>query len=466
MVERVRCGGAIRKAVAFAIAILWGSLFASPSYARFPCSDSLWALRDSVADKNVRSVSIAPAEWAMAPPIVSLARGTLRLAFDYVGRPPGWLRYRFVRCEKDWRRSDVMPVEYIQGFEVNTVTGYTPSMGSTPGYTHYELLFPNREVRFKLSGNYVIQVIDPYDDSIVLLQRQFAICEDALMGELHMGECSDDNFVESMALEVKLDARSIARTPEQITVYSKQNWHDTRYQELHNERSAGWEKWSYGSLFTLRRNGIWNSGAEWRVLDMRSFDMPGLGVERVRRVGGEFHVEAVVGEPNSRWNPPRADGLKGYYKYGERRNNEEREDAEVTASYAYVYFAFKPSELALDMQDGVPLLIVPGVDGAESGVEMVYSPAREQYEATLYMKQGVYSYRYAFKTASGVDYLLFEGSYPQTQNEYHILCYLRGDADRSDRLVAHIVSGGGGRAKQQHAHAEGGRRTEGGASGW
>lgn len=458
MVRGLGVGILRRTAAICAALVLWCYAGAQRACASFPCSDSAWAMRDSISDARVQSVSLSPTAWSMAPPIVPLNGGTLRLCFDYLGASPGWLRYRFVRCEKDWRRSDAMPMEYLTGFEVNTVSGYTPSTGASPDYTHYELTFPNRDVRFKLSGNYLVQVIDPINDSVVLLQRQFALSEDILQGELSLSGCSDDNFVESTALEVKLKGRSVARTPEQLTVYSKQNWNDPRYQELRYERTAGWEQWTYGSLFTLRRNGVWNNGAEWRVLDLRSLDLPGVGVERIREISVENHVEVTVGEANNRWNPPKADGLKGYYKYGERRGDEEREDAEVTASYAYVYFSLKPSdELSSFSRQGTPLLVVPGIVGAEGGVEMRYSEARGQYEATLYMKQGVYSYRYLWKTSDGIDYLPFEGSYAETQNEYHVLCYLRGDTDRSDRLVAHIVVGDK-RSKQGSTPARGGNQ--------
>lgn len=433
----------VRHAFALCTVAAFAGMFGGPaSYAYFPCCDSAWALRDSVADPHVQSVSLAPADWAMAAPIVSLSSGTLRLAFDYIGPAKGWLRYRFVRCEKDWRRSDARPMEYLAGFEVNTISGYSPSIGATPHYTHYELLFPNRDARLKLSGNYLIQVLDPYDDSVVLLQRQFALSEESLRGELSKSSCSDDDFVESSALELKVGGRALARAPGQISVYCKQSWCDPRYQELRYERTEGLDTWTYGSLFTLRRNGIWNNGAEWRVLDIRSLTLPGTGVERIRSVGGEFHVEATPGEPNSRWKPPRVAGLKGYYSYGEAQGGVARDDAEITASYAYVYFAFKPDgEVPYYGCGDTVLLEIPGVVGAERGLAMRYSEAREQYEATLYMKQGVYSYRYALKTQKGVDYLRFEGSYAETKNEYHLLCYLRGDSDRTDRLVAHFVAG-------------------------
>lgn len=450
MAWRGRLAGAVR-AFVMCLAIASVGIANAPSaHAFFPCCDSVWALRDSVADPRVHSVSLSPVQWSMAAPIVSLSGGRLRLTFDYLGHSPGWLRYRFVRCEKDWRRSDVMPVEYLAGFELNTVSGYTPSVGATPDYTHYELIFPNRDVQFKLSGNYVIQVLDPYDDSVVLLQRQFALSEESLSAELSTSGCSDDNFVESTALELKVDGRALARAPGQITVYSKQSWYDPRYQELRYERTAGWENWAFGSLFTLRRNGIWNNGAPWRVLDIRSFDLPGTGVERIRSVGGEFHVEATPGEPNSRWSSPRTQGLKGYYSYGEARGGEMRSDAEVTASYAYVYFAFKPDGMGSSFAPlEAVILEIPGVVGAARGVAMRYSEARGQYEATLYMKQGVYSYRYVALTPRGKDYLRLEGSYAETKNEYHFLCYLRGDSDRTDRLVAHIVTGNEKRRRQQ-----------------
>ena len=80
------------------VCALWGGVGVYPALADFPCSDSAWAMRDSVGDGNVRSVSIAPVGWGMAPPIVSFAGGRLRLTFDYMGPAPGWFRYRFVRC--------------------------------------------------------------------------------------------------------------------------------------------------------------------------------------------------------------------------------------------------------------------------------------------------------------------------------------------------------------------------------
>lgn len=429
---------------------------------QFPNWDAPGALRDTVTDKNIYSVSIAPASWPLAAPIIGLGRlDRLRLSFDYMGFSPGGMRYRFIHCDRNWQPSNLLVSDYVEGYPINRLDNYSPSVGISPGYTHYELIFPNRDARLKISGNYVIQILHPYIDTIVLVQRQFAVTEDAIRGELTTRSCSDDDFIESTAIEVKYTAQTVASTPDQLAVYSKQNWYDPRYITLRHEPLGQRNSWAYGSHFTLKRNGIWNNGAEWRILDIRSLAMPGEGVSRIQRMEGAYHVEATIDTPNDKWTAPEKPDLNSYWAYG--RDNtpsgapfepNRKDDAQVTSDYVYVYFTLKmDANDIFNSYEGIPILFIPGATGLERGVQMSYSATREQYEATVLLKQGVYNYRYALLQADGLAFFPIEKSYQQTQNEFHILCYFQGIGDRADRLISHLVYGQNEEQRQQKQQA-------------
>ena len=81
--------------------------------------------------------------------------------------------------------------------------------------------------------------------------------------------------------------------------------------------------------------------------------------------------------------------------------------------------------------------------GAAQGdrIPMRYNAAREQYEVSLRLKQGVYSYRYVQVSGmlQGCEAVCpLEGCFSETTNEYAALVYYCAPADRYDRLVGFL----------------------------
>jgi hypothetical protein len=69
--------------------------------------------------------------------------------------------------------------------------------------------------------------------------------------------------------------------------------------------------------------------------------------------------------------------------------------------------------------------------------KMTYNYEKKAYETTLYLKQGYYSYMYAFLPhgAKSADVSFLEGSHSQTQNFYYIFAYYRAAGTVYDQLV-------------------------------
>ena len=157
------------------------------------CAPPDEAFEGGEAPAPVRSA--APGEWVYAsdriggaqlyrtgdeaslPVLVLGARNTLTLAFDVVGEEAGRpLDVSFVHTDR-LGRPDLLPTEYLTGFERDDVLDYRRSGAAVAvPYVHYEYTFPNESIGFSLSGNYRVRVSEP--DGTPLFEAPFYVSEE------------------------------------------------------------------------------------------------------------------------------------------------------------------------------------------------------------------------------------------------------------------------------------------------
>jgi hypothetical protein len=99
------------------------------------------------------------------------------LSFDLIDSNGGTLWYYITHCDREWNRSDLFTSDYLEGYEENQITEFSPSFNTKVNYTHYSLTLPNGDIRFLVSGNYVITVWDAGEPDKPLLVRRFYISE-------------------------------------------------------------------------------------------------------------------------------------------------------------------------------------------------------------------------------------------------------------------------------------------------
>lgn len=140
--------------------------------------------------------SAAPGEWVYASPALGAAqlyrtgdeaslpvltlgtRQTLTLAFDLVGEEAGRpLDVTFVHTDR-LGRPDLVPTEYLTGFERDDILDYRRSGAAVAvPYIHYEYVFPNESIGFRISGNYRVLVSEP--DGTPVFEAPFYVSEEA-----------------------------------------------------------------------------------------------------------------------------------------------------------------------------------------------------------------------------------------------------------------------------------------------
>lgn len=133
---------------------------------------------DTVVDHpKIRSVQLHPDQSETSLPIVEMGSGlTLRLAFDIVEGPSRPLSIFIYHANQDWER-DLFPSEFLTAFHNDTIQDFRSSGATIIPYIHYEYNFPNRNIDFKLSGNYVLRVSEQGNEEAALFERRFFVTE-------------------------------------------------------------------------------------------------------------------------------------------------------------------------------------------------------------------------------------------------------------------------------------------------
>lgn len=153
----------------------------SPAPATPPTTGSFGLAPDAA---EVQTVQLFAGQNQENLPILRLGSGgQLTLAFDLMtgaGRP---LSVFYYHADRNWRR-DLMPIEFIQGFQRDDLLQYDPSRSTQVPYVHYEHRFPASGNAFLISGNYIVRVTEQGDERAVLFERPFFVSEESVAAEM------------------------------------------------------------------------------------------------------------------------------------------------------------------------------------------------------------------------------------------------------------------------------------------
>lgn len=101
-----------------------------------------------------------------APVIEVNSDQTLTLKFDELGFDIRTFRVRFTHHNSDWSPSSLIPNFYLQGFMEDRITDSRASKVQRPSYIHYTYEFPNNNLDFLISGNYMIEILEKGRDFV------------------------------------------------------------------------------------------------------------------------------------------------------------------------------------------------------------------------------------------------------------------------------------------------------------
>ncbi|MBM3420754.1 MAG: DUF5103 domain-containing protein [Bacteroidetes bacterium] len=393
-------------------------------------------ISNTVYDSRVKTVLLHSESWNLSGPVLEMDSGQkLMLSFDLLGTTAENLWYSFIHCNKDWEPSGLFVSDFIDGFDENQIETYTRSFNTTVKYVHYVLSFPNENIRFNISGNYIILIHKPGEPGQPLLACRFMVTEKlaavkASVRRADMGEFRETH--QQLEVSVSISGARVADPRNEIFTSVLQNG---RWDNAKTNLKADFVTPSELRYTSLGTGNLFYGGNEFRQFDIRSFRYQSEFVRDVTYDGSINHINLTPSE-NREFKPYfyRPD-FNGKYVVGVQ----EGVNPSIDADYAMVYFTL-PATLKIE---GGNIHIAGEFTRWTPLPEnlMRYNYETRQYEGALMLKQGWYNYEYLFVPGGQAvnERRWFEGSHYETENEYLVLVYYRARNSRYDRLIGTVL---------------------------
>ncbi|GLR16846.1 DUF5103 domain-containing protein [Portibacter lacus] len=338
--------------------------------------------------------------------------------------------YSIQHCDKDWNPSKIDELEYLEGFNEEDIRSATFSSQTIHDYTHYELLIPNRNTSWNLSGNYILTVMDEDEDNLVIITRRFMVVEPILSitGEvLPAFNASLYNTHQRIDFMLNLNKFYISDPMNELYVHILQNqrWDNAIY-DIKPLTAIG-DQINFNKFGT----STFPAGKEFRYFDTRDIQLNSDKIEAIEI--NTYAIDVLLKKEKFR-------ETKNYIYYREGNGvfvpNYETltRNGKATSEYTNVLFTLE-SDYNLK---GYDLYVVGEFSGWNYYPEnqLTYNEDKGFYEADILLKQGYYNYYYAaVDDRNEAHFELTEGNWFETENEYTILVYYRQLGARYDRLI-------------------------------
>jgi hypothetical protein len=394
-------------------------------------NDSL-LFTNHVFNDKIKTVQLYKEGWNLSYPVIKNSGDEkLILNFDLLSGKIENYNYTFIHCDKDWKKSDIFPTDYLDGFAENPIEDYKPSFNTTVNYIHYRLFFPNDRVQLKLSGNYILMVYPANEPENPVLTQRFIITEDVAGINItaHRPRMTADiNTDQQIDFTVDFSNLRINDPYRDVYAFILQNgrWNNAK-------RNLKPEFFSNNELkyISLSDKNVFRGGNEFRYFDIKSIRYQSQYVRAIDFLISNYNVYLFPSE-NREFKP---------YFYWEDFNGkyyiaiQEEKNPDTDADYVYVYFTL-PSKYPVE---GGKMYVSGALNNwsFDSNNVMSYSSDHGAYECIMLLKQGWYNYEYVFKKDGVEDGVAtkFEGSHYETENDYTVVVYYRNPRDRYDRVV-------------------------------
>jgi hypothetical protein len=433
---------------------------------------------NAVYDPYIKTVSLEVGNNPISFPILELNSSQFFiLKFDDLLNEERNLFYRIIHCDKNWKPSRLTEIEYLSGFNDERLRNYDYSVNTKTQFIHYWQRFPNRDTNWKVSGNYLLVI---YEDNIdyPLLTRRFIVTErrvDVQMQGTFPADVGNIRYKQEMQIEINFEKFKMRNPVDEVSIVVMQN-------EDWNTFVDATPSFVIGNNLRFNRVGIFQffGLAEYREFDIRSIYSLSRGVEKIER--GKKYTDVFLRKHESRFSKPHllTFDLNGkfYIQNFEGFNNRSMDDIiaglanqigsdpnirqtlrdsisrslilsnplldnanraeerHIRSDYAHVVFALEVPDEYTDSD----IYIIGGINDWEPREEfkMKYNPGSGYFEGEALLKQGYYNFYYAIKDPKGkLDYRSLEGSWTETENDYHALVYYRGFGELYDRIIGY-----------------------------
>lgn len=342
--------------------------------------------------------------------------------------------YTITHCDYDWKPSQLVKSEYINGFDDQRIQDYTNSFNTLQIYSHYRLSFPNKFTQqFRVSGNYMIKILN--DDKEVVFTRKFILYEELVSVPMQVKRARNLNVIEQKQnLDFAIRSATITfQSPlSNIKVMLMQNGKfDNAITNIRPQYTIGNDLiYKYDS-----ETQFWggNEFLFFENKDIRAANNNIAGVDSKNGIyGAHLYTSTARGNKPYTYYPD----INGNFII----KNIGAENNEIEADYSWVYFT-----LSAPAYYGKKPIYVNGMFNnyaISDENKMDYNAEKGVYEKAIMIKQGFTNFQYVIADSPGrVDEQnAIDGNFWQTENNYFALIYYRENNQRYDRVIGRGIA--------------------------
>ncbi|HEX8460174.1 MAG TPA: type IX secretion system plug protein domain-containing protein, partial [Segetibacter sp.] len=337
-------------------------------------------------------------------------------------------------CNADWLPANLSTFDYLKGFSQVRLSQYRVAGISQTKYVHYQAVLPDRNCVPTRSGNYLLKVFLDGDVNKLAFTRRILIYEKQAEVGLQIVQPYNTELFrthQKILFDVNKGQINVVNPAQQIKAVVLQNfrWDNARLNVqptfIRNNMME----------FNNENELVFPAGKEFRWADLRSFRFQSDRVARVDNTPGNINVFL---QPDGERTQQR------YLKFTDYNGFFFIESTDVPnpwwqTDYSTVHFTFIPRGNQPYANKKVFVVGEMNKYNMDDTSAMTYNAANGQYEKTLYLKQGYYSYTYVTRDADKPNSAPLteqtDGDYWETENDYTVLIYYRSLSGRHDELI-------------------------------
>ena len=387
-------------------------------------------IEEQVNNTNLKTVQLNRSDLQLAYPILLLnSEDELIFSFDDLKGGVRNYYYTFQHCDQNWEASNLTTFDYLDGYEENTIDNYSFSFGTLQAYTHYSVNFPNDNIDFKVSGNYVVKVWEDDNRDVPLIVKRFFVWEElaSINAKVYRPNLIEfRNNYQEINFTVDIRSLDVSHALDEIRVTLFQNG---RYDNAIYDSKP---RMITNDLLTYDKDDmVFPAGKEYRHFDTKTLNFQSDMVRKITKEDGKYQVYVNVDDSRLYQKYFYETDINGQYVLQADLTN----DVNTEGDYAMVNFVLK-----------YPYVITSGElyvfgelnnNQMNNQNKMTYDYDLQQYTAQLYLKQGYYNYLYMYKGigSSKGELIYTEGNHFESENDYQLFIYQHMYDRDYDRIV-------------------------------
>lgn len=382
--------------------------------------------KEIIPPYNIKTVSFSQ-NGQNSIPIFLLSDGFQFQFDDLYGNEANYY-YTITHCDYDWKPSQLAKAEYLNGFDDQRIQEYSNSLTTLQLYSHYKLSFPSRLTQFRVSGNYVIKILN--DDKEIVFTKKFILYEELVSVPIQVKRARNLAVIEqkhNLDFAIKSASINFQSPLQNVKVMLLQNGRfDNAITNIKPQYTIGNDL-----IYKYDTETQFWAGNEFRFFENKDIRAANNRIATIDSNGGIYNAHLYLDDANANKPYTYFPDINGNFIV----KNIGAQNNDIEADYAWVFFS-----LSAPNYYGKKAVYVNGMFNNFSSNDenkMDYNTEKGIYEKAIMIKQGFTNFQYIIADNTGkVDAEnALDGNFFQTENNYFVLVYYKENNQRYDRII-------------------------------